>query len=111
MANPSNIPFSLIPQVGSNLYQITNIDIPYWKDTFQTWNLYYNKTYQPDLNNIQYILFEPIWCNSHFLNATLYIKNWKDKGISQIKDLCDFNGIMTFHKLKSIYDIRGTFLD
>ena len=39
-------------------------------------------------------------------------KNWFDKGVRNVVDLIDMNGnIYSFHQLKEVYGIKGTFLD
>ena len=82
----------------------------FWKDVFIGWNRLCQK-YTVDPNNINEIFPQPLWLNHNFKNPTHYIKNWADKGILTIKDLCDVTGLMSFDTLKDRYHIRGTVLD
>ena len=83
---------------------------PFWKDILDAW-ADFCKIYKAE--NIQFILYSPVWYNSNFKNSqNLYINDWFKKGVKNICDLLNENGeFYQFEEFKQIYGIRGTILD
>ena len=55
----------------------------------------------------------PLWGNSQIHeNKSHIINEWYNKGIRNVMDLIDENGLMyDFQKFKDVYEIHGTHLD
>ena len=58
-------------------------------------------------------MYSPLWGNTQINEYGNYVINeWYNKGIRNIMDLIDENGLIyEFQELKERYDIPGTYLD
>ena len=93
---------------ANNIKQDT--ENPFWKEILQNWFDYCNNV---KIETINHILDSPLWYNRNLLNGeNLCINNWFKKGIRYVSDILDEHGnFYQFDVLKTIYNIRGTFLD
>jgi hypothetical protein len=104
-----NIKHTII--LGAQFSQIksTEIQNPFWKDVFESWQIFVQKH---EIKNIEEILTSPLWFNQNCSNKSLFFKNWYNKNIFYIIDLFDDNGnLIEFEQLKTMYGIQGTYLD
>lgn len=108
----ASIDFSKVISTGAvyAINQKDTLDNPFWKDTLAAW-ADFCKCYNTE--NIQFILYSPIWYNSNFKNGqNLYINDWFKKGVKTICDLLNETGeFYKFEEFKQIFGIRGTILD
>ena len=62
-----------------------------------------------EIKELEEIVYCPLWEQSQFSgNRSFFIKDWYDKGIRNIIDIINENGLISFEDLKHI---KGTFLD
>ena len=66
-----------------------------------------------EIKELEEIVYCPLWEQSQFSgNRSFFIKDWYDKGIRNIIDIINENGLIyDFEDLKHKYNIKGTFLD
>jgi uncharacterized protein YnzC (UPF0291/DUF896 family) len=107
----ANFDSNEILTLGTDFTQkkIKELKNPFWKNVLEGWNLFCKKLKFNDINSI---IFSPLWYNHNFANQSLFYKNWFEKHIEVLIDIIDDNGnFYTFNQLKDIYNINGTFLD
>ena len=93
---------------ANNIKQHT--ENPFWKEILQNWFDYCNNL---KIETTNHILDSPLWYNRNLSNGeNIFINDWFKKGIRYISDILDEQGnFYQFDILKTIYNIRGTFLD
>ena len=89
---------------------IKDLHNPFWKHILESWVLYMH-SFKTD--NLVRIIYSPLWGNSKIsVNANFIINEWFNKGIRNIMDLIDENGLFyNFQNLQERYNIHGTYLD
>ena len=88
----------------------SNLRNPFWIDLLSSWKSFLKcKT----ASNIKDVLYSPIWFNSELQHGeNLIIKNWYQIGIRNIIDLINDNETFyDFNQFKTLFNVRGTFLD
>ena len=88
---------------------IKDLHNPFWKHILESWVLYMH-SFKTD--NLVRIIYSPLWGNSKIsVNANFIINEWFNKGIRNIMDLIDENGLFyNFQNLQQRYNIHGTYL-
>lgn len=108
----SKLNFSKLLSLG-DLYcsQISkNVRNPFWKNIVESWKLFLKSL---KIINLEEIVYCPLWENSQISsNGSFFLKDWYDKGIRNILDIINENGLLyDFVDLKNRYNIKGTYLD
>lgn len=110
--NLSHVDFQMLFSLGPGYIPRLCEDIsnPFWKDVLRSWACFCEEI---KIESVCQILNSPIWNNTNMVRGqTFYIKDWFEKGIRQISDLLDNQGnFYDFETFKTIFNIRGTFLE
>jgi hypothetical protein len=97
--------------LGSNFaIEISNtLSNPFWKNVIYSWHLMCNNV---EINDLNKMLFSPLWKNNKMANGSLYFDCWYKKNVINVIDLYGEDGhLLTFEQLKERYRIHGTFID
>ena len=89
---------------------INDLRNPFWKHILESW-IQYIHSFKVD--SLVKILYSPLWGNSLInRNGNYIINEWYKKGIRNVMDLIDENGLFyEFQTLQERYEIHGTYLD
>ena len=89
---------------------INDLRNPFWKHILESW-VQYIRSFKID--NLVKIIYSPLWGNSLInRNGNYIINEWYNKGIRNVIDLIDENGLFyQFQMLQERYGIHGTYLD
>ena len=95
---------------GSYAAKLSNeLQNPFWKDLMKVWAEFCKIL---PVEDISQILESPLWYNDNIGRGKIFFKNWHDRGIRVVSDILSETGdIYTLEQLKTMYGIRGTFLD
>lgn len=82
----------------------------FWIEVLNSWKTFLKCN---SVNQIEDVLNSPIWFNSEMHHGeNFYIKNWYRKGIRNITDLINENGMFyDFNEFKTVFNVEGTILD
>ena len=89
---------------------INDLRNPFWKHILESW-VQYIRSFKID--NLVKKIYSPLWGNSLInRNGNYIINEWYNKGIRNVIDLIDENGLFyQFQMLQERYGIHGTYLD
>ena len=89
---------------------INDLRNPFWKHILESW-VQYIRSFKID--NLVKMIYSPLWGNSLInRNGNYIINEWNNKGIRNVIDLIDENGLFyQFQVLQERYGIHGTYLD
>ena len=86
------------------------VDNPFWKNCFKSF-VDFDKKVKPDSYSV--FLTEPIFYNPHIkvYNKPIFIKQWWEKGVTQIIDLVDEKKeFLSFEEFEKMYQMSTNFL-
>ena len=88
----------------------SNLSNPFWIDVLNSWKAFLKCN---PASQTEDVLNSPIWFNSEMQHGgKFFIKNWYEKGIRNIVDLVNENGVFyDFNQFKTLFNVRGTILD
>ena len=88
----------------------SNLSNPFWIDVLNSWKAFLKCN---PASQTEDVLNSPIWFNSEMQHGgKFFIKNWYEKGIKNIVDLVNENGVFyDFNQFKTLFNVRGTILD
>ena len=108
----SKINFNKIASMGDAYSGIVIKDLrnPFWKNVLESWSQYIRSF---KIDSLVKVIYSPLWGNSQInRNGNDIVNEWYNKGIRNIIDLIDENGLIhDFQTLKDLYNIHGTYLD
>ena len=108
----SKINFNKIASMGEAYSGIVIKDLrnPFWKNVLESWSQYIRSF---KIDSLVKVIYSPLWGNSQInRNGNDIVNEWYNKGIRNIIDLIDENGLIhDFQTLKDLHNIHGTYLD
>ena len=108
----SRINFNKLFSLGDSYIKtvINDLRNPFWKHILESW-VQYIRSFKID--NLVKIIYSPLCGNSLInRNGNYIINEWYNKGIRNVIDLIDENGLFyQFQTLQERYGIHGTYLD
>ena len=108
----SKINFNKIVSMGDAYSGMVTKDLrnPFWKNILESWSQYIRSF---KIDSLVKVIYSPLWGNSQINgNRNDIVNEWYNKGIRNVIDLIDENGLMhDLQTLKDLYNIHGTYLD
>ena len=84
----SNVDFKQLLSVGGQYAEslINQLNNPFWKDLLGHWAFFCEKV---KIESVKQILDSPLWFNSNFNIGNRFIKDWFQKGITNMTSLIE----------------------
>ena len=107
----SNIDMNGVFSKGENYEALKTKKLtnPFWKDILKSWKHFCQLV--EFTQTLEDILNSRLWLKTHIAQGqNMYISEWYDKGITNIIDLINLDGIFNqLDELKEKYNVHGTF--